>query len=332
MVAGQLLALGHLPSLAEAALGFLTGFFISGALMITNDYFDLEVDRVNHPGRPLPSGRITVAELVILTILFTVAGLATAASLGLLALLIAAGIWAIGILYNWKFKEAGLPGNMMVGLSVAMTFVAGGVSVGQAANGVVWIFGACAFIFDLAEEIAGGAMDIEGDKLRSARTLGAVKGRKFALRVSGLLYAVFVVLTFLPYALGWLGLTYLVLVRQRRGRGGQRRRRGRRPVYGKHKTYRCCAIAHVYCFARIDTLDCNFILARSHQAEQERPPAVILIAGSLRINTIRVCHRAGLPELPVQPQGHIRTSDRFYVLIHHEATDYIARHRSHCEC
>jgi geranylgeranylglycerol-phosphate geranylgeranyltransferase len=212
VVAGQVLALGSLPSLAEAALGFLTGFFISGALMITNDYFDLEVDRVNHPGRPLPSGRITVAELVLLTILFTIAGLATAASLGLPALLIAAVIWVIGILYNWKLKESGLAGNMMVGLSVSMTFVAGGVSVGQASNGLVWLFGALAFVFDLAEEIANGAMDIEGDRLRSSRSLAIVRGKKFALGVSGLLYAIFVALTFVPNLLGWLGLAYLVLV------------------------------------------------------------------------------------------------------------------------
>ena len=212
VVAGQVLALGSLPSLAEAVLGFLTGFFISGVLMITNDYFDLEVDRVNHPDRPLPSGRITVAELVILTILFTLAGLASAALLGLPALLIAAVIWVIGILYNWKLKESGLAGNMMVGLSVSMTFVAGGVSVGQATNGLVWLFGALAFVFDLAEEIANGVMDVEGDKLRSSRSLAIVKGKKFALGVSGMLYAVFIALSFLPYVLGWLGLAYLVLV------------------------------------------------------------------------------------------------------------------------
>jgi geranylgeranylglycerol-phosphate geranylgeranyltransferase len=55
-------------------------------------------------------------------------------------------------------------------------------------------------------------MDVEGDNLRSARSLAIVKGKKFALGVSGLLYAVFIVLTFLPYALGWLGPAYLALV------------------------------------------------------------------------------------------------------------------------
>ncbi|HEY3274051.1 MAG TPA: UbiA family prenyltransferase [Methanocella sp.] len=212
VVAGQLLALGTLPSLAEAVLGFLTGFFISGVLMITNDYFDLDVDRVNHSERPLPSGRITAAEVVILTVLFTVAGLATAAALGLPAFLIAVAIWINGTLYNWKFKESGLPGNMMVALPVAMTFIAGGVSVGQASSGLVWLFGALAFVFDLAEEIANGAMDIEGDRLRASRSLAILRGKKYALGVSGLLYAVFIALSFLPYVLGWLGLAYLVLV------------------------------------------------------------------------------------------------------------------------
>jgi geranylgeranylglycerol-phosphate geranylgeranyltransferase len=212
VVAGQLLALGSLPSLAQAAMGFLTGFFISGTLMITNDYFDLEVDRVNHPERPLPSGRVTVPELAVLTIMFTIAGLATAAALGLPAFLIAAIIWINGVLSNWKLKESGLPGNMMVALPVAMTFIAGGVSVGQASSGLVWVFGALAFVFDLAEEIANGAMDIEGDRLRGSRSLAIVRGKKFALSVSGILYAVFIALTFVPYVLGWLGLAYLVLV------------------------------------------------------------------------------------------------------------------------
>ncbi|OPY30051.1 MAG: Digeranylgeranylglyceryl phosphate synthase [Methanocella sp. PtaU1.Bin125] len=212
VVAGQLLALGGLPPLTEAVAGFLSVFFISGALMITNDYFDIEVDRVNHPERPLPSGRVSGAEALGLAALFTLCGLAAAAVLGLPTFLIAAFLWVIGILYNWKLKESGLPGNLIVATSVGMTFVTGGISVGQLSNGLVWLFGALAFFFDLAEELANGAMDVEGDKLRSARSLAIVRGKRFALGVSGLFYAVFIALTFVPYALGWLGLAYLALV------------------------------------------------------------------------------------------------------------------------
>lgn len=212
VVAGQLLATGKLPLPGMAALGFLTGFFISGAAMISNDYFDLEVDRVNHPSRPLPSGRISILELAVLTCLFSIAGFVTAALLGPVMLALSALIWAVSLAYNWKFKESGLPGNIMVAISVAWTFVFGGISAGGLASGVVWTFGALAFLFDLSEEIAGDAMDMKGDELRSVRSLARARGKKFALGVSVSLLALFVGVSFVPYIMGWLGAAYLVLV------------------------------------------------------------------------------------------------------------------------
>ncbi|MDD1761586.1 MAG: prenyltransferase, partial [Methanothrix sp.] len=51
VVAGEIIGSESLPTFFVGLMGFLTGFFISGAAMISNDYFDLEVDRVNHPNR-----------------------------------------------------------------------------------------------------------------------------------------------------------------------------------------------------------------------------------------------------------------------------------------
>ena len=89
VVAGEIIASGHLPPVATGLLGFLAGFFISGAAMISNDYFDLAVDRVNQPQRPLPSGRISVPEVMFLIGLFSVAGFVAAGLLNPLALAIA---------------------------------------------------------------------------------------------------------------------------------------------------------------------------------------------------------------------------------------------------
>ena len=166
IVVGEMLVIGKLPTFLEFALGFLAGFFISGAIMMSNDYFDLEVDKINHPERPLPSSRVTIRELATLTCLFSIVGLLSSFMLGSSALFIALFLWAVGFLYNWKFKEAGLAGNLMVSLSVSMTFIFGGVSVGSGFSDLVWVFGCCAFVFDLGEELAGGAMDIEGDEVQ----------------------------------------------------------------------------------------------------------------------------------------------------------------------
>ena len=85
-------------------------------------------------------------------------------------------------MYNWKLKAAGLWGNLMVSTSVASTFLLGGIGVGQPWNRTVWAFGLIAFVFDLAEEIAGDAMDAEGDQQRASHSIAIVRGKSTALR------------------------------------------------------------------------------------------------------------------------------------------------------
>ena len=208
VVAGEILALGQLPAAGTALLGFLAGLFVSGSANISNDYFDREVDRVNRPDRPLPSGRVSVAELWALFVAFAVTGLASAALLGPAVLALAAAVWGVALLYNVRLKEAGLLGNLAVAFYVSMTVVLGGLAAG-AVNGLVVTFAALAFLFDLGEEIASDAMDVEGDSIRSSRSIAATVGRAKALRISGVAFALFVALTFLPYAAGWLGPVYL---------------------------------------------------------------------------------------------------------------------------
>ena len=211
VVAGELLGLGRLPPLPEALLGFLTGLFISGSANISNDYFDREVDRINQPGRPLPSGRVSVKELWTLSLLFAAAGLGAAALLGWPVLALAAAIWAVALLYNVKLKEMGLLGNLCVAFCVGMTIIIGGTIVGSI-NSIVLTFAALAFLFDLGEEIASDAMDVKGDVLRSSSSIAKRKGRVYALRLSVGILASFILLTLLPFFMGWLGYSYLLLI------------------------------------------------------------------------------------------------------------------------
>jgi len=79
-------------------------------------------------------------------------------------------------------------------------------------NGVVWTFSLMAFFIDLGEEIAGDAMDMEGDKKRGSRSLALLKGRPYALRITVILWGAVIALSLVPALLGWLGLTYLVFI------------------------------------------------------------------------------------------------------------------------
>jgi geranylgeranylglycerol-phosphate geranylgeranyltransferase len=212
VLAGEVIGLGGTPAAAEAALGFLAGFLVSAAAMASNDIFDLEVDRVNAPERPLPSGTMSVRSVAALAAVLSLAGLAVAALLGLMPLVTAAVILAVGLAYNWKGKEFGLAGNMMVALSVAMSFIFGGLAVGAAGEPMVWAFGVMAFLFDLGEEIANGVLDAEGDAKRGARSLARTRGRNFAVNASGTCFIAIVIVSFLPYVLGWAPVAYLAMV------------------------------------------------------------------------------------------------------------------------
>ena len=212
MLAGQVLALGGLPPLPLAALGFLCGFFLSSTALILNDYFDLEVDRVNAPQRPLPSGLVTTREVVALGALTTLLGLAAALALSPAAFILSAVTWTVGLLYNWRFKQAGLAGNLMVSYSVAITFILGGLSAGDPWNPLVWTFSLMAFGINLGEEIAGDAMDVEGDAQRGSRSIAIRRGRSYALRISAVLFALVVGVTLVPAWMGWLGASYLAMI------------------------------------------------------------------------------------------------------------------------
>ena len=179
--------------------------------MITNDYFDIEVDRINHPQRPLPSGIISVNELIIIAGLFSFCGFITAGLLGLVTLIFAIIVWIIAISYNWIFKENGLIGNMMVAVSVASFFIFGGASVGGLTDGLIWIFGILAFTFDLGEEIAADAMDMVGDREKSTSTIALLYGKQNALTISISLFILFIAVGFIPILLGWLSTIDLII-------------------------------------------------------------------------------------------------------------------------
>lgn len=194
VVLGQFLALDGVPPMPALLLAPLSVFCISATALILNDCFDVETDRVNAPHRPIPSGQVTVRAAALLSGAVALAGLSSAAALGMRMLALVTVVWIVGVLYNWRFKRTGLPGNLMVAFSVGTTFVAGGVSVERPWSGAVWWFAAIAFLMDLGEEIAADAMDADGDRLINSRSLALRYGSRTALRISaGVFFLLFAV-------------------------------------------------------------------------------------------------------------------------------------------
>jgi geranylgeranylglycerol-phosphate geranylgeranyltransferase len=205
----ELLALGRLPSLVQAVSGFLSFFFISAAALILNDFFDIETDRINAPSRPLPAGLVTKTDALLLSALVAVLGFLSAGMSGPGAFVVVFIVWLAGFFYNWRLKKYGFIGNLFVGLSVGMSFIFGGIAVGNPFEKVVWFLAIMTMLVDLGEEIAADALDLEGDRKTGSRSLAVLFGSQAAMRTAVSFYGTVVATSAVPFIFGWLGWFYL---------------------------------------------------------------------------------------------------------------------------
>jgi geranylgeranylglycerol-phosphate geranylgeranyltransferase len=210
VVMGQMLAIGEFASIKITITGFVSVFFISASILVLNDYFDVETDRINAPYRPIPSNIVSPNEALFFSIILLISGLLISYLINIPALLISIVLTIIGFLYNRYFKKSGLTGNLMVSVSVGATFVYGGATLGLPFNKIVMFFGLIAALIDLGEEIAADAMDIKGDILINSNSLAIKYGGSNALKISGGIFLLVIILSFIPFLINWFSIIYLI--------------------------------------------------------------------------------------------------------------------------
>ncbi|MDE1857862.1 MAG: geranylgeranylglycerol-phosphate geranylgeranyltransferase [Thaumarchaeota archaeon] len=188
----------------QLALGFLTGFFICAYSMVVNDVYDLDVDRVNRPERPIPSGKATVREANLLSYSTLALGLGCAAlSFNPLAFAVAAIYAFLSWLYNSRAKKTGLPGNLIVASSLAIPFVYGGAVVGGAIGGSLLLMMALtAFFSGVGREVVKAMADVEGDAKREVNSVARSRGMATAAWVGAAFFALAVLTSWVPLITG----------------------------------------------------------------------------------------------------------------------------------
>ena len=201
VIVGEAIALGRIPPAWPALLGFLTASLLLAGTMVLNDIQDVEVDRVNSPDRPLPSGRVSIGEAYSLSIGLSAIALAASFLLGIGTFLTALAALTLMAYYNTRGKQTGFLGNAVVSFNVALPFFFGGLAV-DSLRPLLFIFFLLAFLANLAREVAKGIADVAGDSVKGIRTLAVLKGVGWAAKTSGVLFGLAVLLSFLPPLFG----------------------------------------------------------------------------------------------------------------------------------
>ncbi len=186
---------------------------------VFNDVMDVEVDRTNHPDRPLASGAIPLegARRLGKRLLFaSILSLLTAAAVAALwsgeitDWLPSLPIWffAFGLMFHYEsegesslsLKHKGLPGNLAVSLLVGLVIVFGAAAVGAAADARVLLVGLSAFAVNSAREVIKDIEDMAGDAGRV--TLSHRIGPEKARFIAWIMTLVGLAAMFLPFGLG----------------------------------------------------------------------------------------------------------------------------------
>ena len=205
---GSILALGKIPEEEYAVITFFQAISVWSFMCswnALNDYLDLEIDRLNKPNRPIPSGTISKDSakkgiflmMIISIISISLAGItASNSELGFSAWLPSLVIWILALLllinyesglsFSMNLKNKGLPGNIVISLSIGIVFPFGAAGVFQPFSEAAWSAFFIGFFYNLSREIIKDIEDMDGDLGRNtyAMNVGPERARILAWIVS----------------------------------------------------------------------------------------------------------------------------------------------------
>ena len=186
-----------------AICGLIVYFFVAGASNLINDYFDIEIDKINRPARPLPRGAISKAMAIRYFLLLDAIALVLAAIVGPFTpnpVLIPGSVaffLFVGYAYARWGKPSGFPGNLMVGAAFSFGIPFGAFYFTSIWNipPVIWFFFITSAFLLISRELVKGMEDIAGDRKFHIKTVANTSGITMAAIVS-IVFSILAIITF----------------------------------------------------------------------------------------------------------------------------------------
>jgi len=209
--------LGHLPTLVMIFIG---GWALSASAMVLNDYFDIEVDKINDPKRPIPSGEITPKQALTFGIILIAVGILMGIGIDLFenirhgsqfgVSIVTAVICAImAAAYTKYMKRFSIVGNMAVSIGVWMGFLYGDLVFDFMPEVLPQCMGAAAFFLNFGREVSKGIMDIEGDRENKVTTVATALGLKWTAIIASAIIFLAIPVSIIPIFVAGASWVYL---------------------------------------------------------------------------------------------------------------------------
>ena len=210
--AAMLIATAILDEFSNVRIMVLTSLIVmlyAAASNALNDALDHEIDLINRPMRPIPSGHVSVNGALALSFIFFTIGLVLCIQLPDSAIVIGGFIAVpLMIVYSTNLKGKGLIGNFVVALILGMAFLFSGAAYGNVKP--MWTPMLLAFGLTLVRELVKDIADIEGDKFSGLHTFPIVFGINRSIQLSIVLCVLIGLGSLIPYINGVYDQGYIM--------------------------------------------------------------------------------------------------------------------------
>ncbi|MCX6773618.1 MAG: UbiA family prenyltransferase [Candidatus Micrarchaeota archaeon] len=176
----------------------LVPFFAEMGIFALNDLLDYKTDEINRRNdRPLVTKDIKPGEAKVIALICIFLGIFLSSMINPTALIVTTIFSAFGIIYNYRMKDIPLLGNMFIGTTMGIPFIFADISFsGGITEKSLYLF-SIAFIVGFAREIVKSVEDYKGDLMaRGSRTLPIIIGPKLSMMIAGLIFLMFVPISF----------------------------------------------------------------------------------------------------------------------------------------
>jgi 4-hydroxybenzoate polyprenyltransferase/geranylgeranylglycerol-phosphate geranylgeranyltransferase len=196
-LAGASLRYGDIPPIRIALLVFFIPILGWIAGLYLADYYDKTLDAIQKPHRPIPSGRISSREALIVGASYAIIGLGLTLLLPLINIVLVFIVGTLVLCYAKYTKAKGLLGNFNRGAMTVMTYLFGVFSIDTtSAIPVSLLMLSLVFFFhDTNSNIIGAIRDVHGDKAGGYATTPVKYGIRLTLIISVTFTIMYLLLT-----------------------------------------------------------------------------------------------------------------------------------------
>jgi geranylgeranylglycerol-phosphate geranylgeranyltransferase len=155
---------------------------MTSAACAINDYWDLEQDRINHPDRPLPSGRLSLQQAWWAAAILFGCALIAAIPLGFLPFILVAASTVLLWNYSHLLTYSGILGNAIVATIIAALIFLGSLVADRPLAMIypIWFL----FCYAFAKEIIWDVHDAKGDRAQGVVTIANQWGERVAFSIA----------------------------------------------------------------------------------------------------------------------------------------------------